>query len=204
MKIAIFGGSFNPIHNGHIVGVQKVFDSGLFDKVWIMPSKIPPFKQHQYNSITHRLAFCEMVAKQLPFLEVSRFEMEREKVSYTYDTLVALKAMYPEDEFCWVIGYDQVINIHAWYESENLLRDFDFVVLNRGGFQVASAQSAMDRLTEAYGTDFIQVSMPNIEMSSTELRQRVHKGQSLIGYTLSEISQYIGEHELYQEVEHVR
>lgn len=196
-KIAIFGGTFNPVHNGHIIGMQKVFDTLLFDEVWMMPSNIPPYKRNEAFSSKDRLSMCEIASDALGFTKVNQQEMNRKEISYTYDTLCQLREKSPEKALYWVIGYDNLDSIEKWYKSECLLKEFGLVVINRGGFSEDEASFKISRLQKKYETNIIKVKMPNIEISSTEIRERIKKKQLIVGFTLPKIIEYIKVNHLY-------
>lgn len=197
-KIAILGGTFNPIHNGHIIGIQKVYDSQLFDEVWIMPSKIPPYKQQEVSSSKSRLEMCQLVANELAHTTVIDEEMKRDEISYTYDTLSQLKRSYPDTHFYWIIGYDNLSSIESWYKGVQLLTEFGVVVLNRGGYAASNATTLINDLQKRLKATIIEINMPDIEISSSDIRERIKEQKSIVGYVLPSIIKYINNNQLYQ------
>ena len=119
MKIAMFGGSFNPIHNGHIM-LANAFQKELsLDKVLIIPTYIPPHKQRDYSvSPQQKLEMCRLAVKDMPFAEVSDIEIKRQGASYTYMTLQELRKIYPHDELYLITGADMFMTIHQWKNPE--------------------------------------------------------------------------------------
>ncbi len=200
-QIVIAGGTFNPIHNGHIIALQALYDSGHFDEIWLMPSGTPPFKKDEKESKQNRLEMCFLIQELLDYVYVSDLEILSDKVAYSYDTWKLLKQKHPDDTFYWMIGDDHVFQIEQWKYSNELLKHIPFALVNRGGFDPKDVEKQCAFLEEKYHADFLSVSMPKIEISSTMLRERVEKGQSLIGYTPECIIDYINRHQLYGGIE---
>lgn len=200
-RIAILGGTFDPIHNGHIIILQTLFDSRQFDSVWLMPAGQQPFKQESNESREHRLRMCKIMCRALPHITLSTIEIEREGPSYTIDTLNELAEIHENSSFYWVIGYDNLPSVLKWKNSEELLNKYGLIIVNRSGFSNETAEAVIQILNTDYRTDLIRINIPNIELSSTLLRSRAHDHLSLIGYTLESISDYIHENNLYQHTD---
>lgn len=198
-KIAILGGTFDPIHNGHIIILQTLKDTQNFDEIWLMPAGHQPFKEVSSDSRLHRLAMCHLVSKQLPYVKVSSYEIDHVGPSYTYNTLLALTELHMDTEFFWVIGYDNLRSVVHWKQHEELLQRFGFILVNRGGFSDIESESLLTEIETGYKTSFIRVEIPSIELSSTLLRERVREGRSLVGYTLDSVAEYISTYCLYEK-----
>lgn len=199
-KIAIYGGTFNPIHNGHIVSLQHLLDDQQFAKVLVIPSGVPPFKSEVSLNIKHRLHMCQLVTKQLPDVEIEDFETKSIEPSYTYETLKHLSRLNPLNKYYWTIGYDNLFHIETWYKGIEILKEYGIIIINRGGYDSEKALAKQEELAKLYQTEFINITIPNIEISSTDIRTRVSKKKSIIGYTLDSIIDYIDQNNLYQEV----
>jgi len=193
----IVGGTFNPIHNGHILALHALYDSGHFDEIWLMPSGTPPFKKNEKQSKAHRLQMCRLIQQELEFVKVSELEIVSDDVAYTYKTWTQLSRNHPEDTFYWMIGDDHVFHIEQWKHSQDLLRDVSLVLVNRGGYDPKAVDKQCAYLKETYHAQILQVSMPKIEISSTRIRERVCNQQSIVGYTPQSIIDYIEQHNLY-------
>lgn len=196
-KIVIYGGTFDPIHNGHIVALQALQDSGHFDEVHLMPAGRSPFKQESADSLHHRFAMTELVSRQLPFVVHNDMEENVEQPSYTYHTLCKLKTTNPDTKYYWSIGFDNLANITSWRESDKLLSEFGLAVINRGGYNAQEASNAMVGIHKTYGTDIVQIQMPDVEISSSDIRHRLQNEQSVYGYLPTEVIGYIRKHGLY-------
>ena len=199
-KVAIYGGTFNPIHNGHIISLQYLLEDQHFTNVLLVPSGKPPFKSEESQSIIHRAHMCNEVVKLLPPLILEDYELNTKELSYTYNTLQHLSKQNPDIKYYWTIGYDNLFSVENWYKGKEILREFGLIVINRGGYSFDDAMTKEAELTKCYHTDFINITIPSIEISSTEIRKRVNNHQSIVGYTLQSIIDYIEENNLYKEV----
>lgn len=198
-KVAIMGGSFNPLHLGHLIVASHVADSGLFDEVVFMPSGQPPHKAHDEVTATKTrvLMLKKALASDTRF-SVSELEVSREGFTYTFDTISELKKTDPSTKYYLIIGSDSLLDLYKWYRSEELLDMCHFVLVNRSGFNNILIQQTLTAIQEKHPTEFIQISIPNIEISSTDIRQRIKDNRS-IRYLVPEIIEnYILENDLYR------
>ena len=191
MRIGIFGGSFNPIHSGHAIIAHHIITSGVVDRLWLMVSPVNPLKvdnERQVND-TDRLRMVEMVSRPMEHVETSAFEFTMPKPSYTIDTLNALQAKFPDDEFYLVIGADNWVVFDRWRNNKEILAKYHLLVYPRLGFDVEIPEELRDRVT--------LVDAPIIELSSTVVRERLAKGLSVRYYVPDEVLSYIERNNLY-------
>ena len=191
MRIGIFGGSFNPIHSGHAIIAHHIITSGVVDRLWLMVSPVNPLKvdnERQVND-TDRLRMVEMVSRPMEHVETSAFEFTMPKPSYTIDTLNALQAKFPDDEFYLVIGADNWVVFDRWRNNKEILAKYHLLVYPRLGFDVEIPEELRDRVT--------LVDAPIIELSSTMVRERLAKGLSVRYYVPDEVLSYIERNNLY-------
>ncbi len=191
MKIGIFGGSFDPIHIGHAIIAQHIISSGAVDRLWFMVSPVNPLKagKEQHVADTDRLRMVEMVSRPMEGVETSAFEFTMPRPSYTIDTLNALQAKFPDDEFYLVTGGDNWQIFNKWRNSEEILAKYHLLIYPRLGYEVNIPEDLKDRVT--------LVEAPIIELSSTEVRERLANGQSVRYYVPDEVLGYIERHHLY-------
>ena len=191
MKIGIFGGSFDPIHIGHAIIAQHIIGNGLVDRLWFMVSPVNPLKAGKERQVadTDRLRMVEMVSRPMEGVETSAFEFTMPRPSYTIDTLNALQAKFPDDEFYLVTGGDNWQIFDKWRNSEEILAKYHLLVYPRLGYEVVIPDDLKDRVT--------LVDAPIIELSSTEVRERLANGQSVRYYVPDEVLGYIERHHLY-------
>ena len=191
MRIGIFGGSFDPIHTGHAIIAQYMISSGLVDRLWFMVSPVNPLKADKERQVadTDRLRMVEMVSHPMDGVETSAFEFTMPRPSYTIDTLNALQAKFPDDEFYLVTGGDNWQIFNKWRNSEEILAKYHLLIYPRLGYEVTIPVELQDRVK--------LVDAPIIELSSTEIRQRLANGKSVRYYVPDEVMGYIERHHLY-------
>ena len=193
MRIGIFGGSFDPIHIGHAIIAQHIISCGAVDRLWFMVSPVNPLKVGKMRQVadTDRLRMVEMVSHPMDGVETSAFEFTMPRPSYTIDTLNALQAIFPDDDFYLVIGGDNWEVFSKWRNSDEILAKYHLLVYPRLGYQVNIPDELKERV--------ILVDAPIIELSSTEIRERLAKGQSVRYYVPDEVLGYIERHDLYSD-----
>ena len=191
MRIGIFGGSFDPIHSGHAIIAHHIIGSDAVDQLWLMVSPQNPLKADKRQQVadTDRLRMVEMVTRPLEGVETSAFEFSMPKPSYTIDTLNALQAKFPDDEFYLVIGADNWEVFDRWRNSNEILEKYHILVYPRLGHEVIIPHELQGRVT--------LVDAPVIELSSTMVRERLAQGKSVRYYVPDEVLQYIDQKHLY-------
>ena len=191
MRIGIFGGSFDPIHIGHAIIAQHVIGCGAVDRLWFMVSPVNPLKVDKERNVadTDRLRMVEMVSRPMEGVETSAFEFTMPKPSYTIDSLNALQAKFPDDEFYLVIGGDNWEVFGKWRNSEEILAKYHILVYPRLGHEVMIPEELRDRVQ--------LVDAPIIELSSTQIRERLQRGDSVRYYVPDEVFNYINRNHLY-------
>ena len=195
MRRLCFGGSFNPVHHGHLICARAVAEAAGFDRVVLIPNWLSPFKlsARKLASSEHRLAMCRLAVQGDEGFEVDDVEIAREGPSYTIDTARELCSRgWPEIH--WLIGADMVSLLPKWHESDALLREVAFVVMARPGHPLdwASLPSAVQPLRSQV------VIAPLIEISATDIRTRVAAGRSIDYLTPPSVCEYIAHHHLYR------
>ena len=196
MKIGIFGGAFNPFHNGHLHLMQSYLETLALDKILLIPTAVPPHKTGAFlASGEDRLQMLSLVAKQHPKLLVSDIELKRTGKSYSYDTVCEVQRLYPEAALYLIVGSDQFFSFHEWYRADELLRMVTVCTAARGEGEYRS----LVRYREEHG-DMQRCIVSNFDvvvLSSTEIRQRIKAGDSITGLVPPAIEAYIKEHGLY-------
>lgn len=199
-KIGILGGSFDPVHNGHIgLAVDAKNQMGL-DEVLLIPAKLQPFKLDK-NMVSgeQRLEMIALAVADKPGITPCSYELEQEQISYTYKTLAAISEMEgPETEIYFLTGTDSLLQIHRWKNAEEMLRTYNFVVGSRPGYKDDELRECIDFLKKEYNTNVTKVDNNQLNISSTEIRDRLHSGQGLAGLVPEVVERYIIEHGLYK------
>ncbi len=193
MKLCIFSGTFNPIHNAHLKMAQYVLKHYDFDKIIFIPAYKPPHKDYNTSMCTHRYNMVKLAIKNNPKFEISNIEYKREGKSYTYLTLLELHKQYKIDgNIHFIIGTDAFKKIETWYETDKLKKLVDFIVFIRENETVN-----LDYL-KAKGYNFKITQMPFTDISSTELRKRISEGKSIKNLVTEEVEDYIYQNGLYK------
>lgn len=193
MRIGIFGGTFNPIHNGHLFIAENTQHIFNMDKIIFMPTGDSPHKsneidkEHRYNMVTKATAGNH-------FFDVSRFELDKPAKSYTIDTIHYVNAKYPDDDIFFIIGADSFMNIQKWKNVDEILTLAKLIVVSRPNVTDISKQLQTIRVRHSNCKIYV-LDVPALNISSTEIRNRC-----MINYPISHLTNvhsYIKEHELY-------
>lgn len=198
MKIGVFGGSFNPIHNGHLALAEHASDMADLDRTVIIPAYESPFKLGTGGSDSvHHLRMAELAVRGNDRLTVSDMEVVKTETSYTVDTLRELAEQNPEDRLYFIIGADSFFNIEMWWRSEELLTTWPFVVGCRPGYDNEELRRFAESLREKYGAEIHIVPVPQLDISSTDIRRRCAEGRSIRYLVPDAVDAYIRDNGLY-------
>ena len=171
MKIGIMGGTFNPIHNGHIELAKAAYSQYSLDKVLFMVSPNPPHKKEQnLTDVSHRNNMVKLAIQPYNYFEFSDFEQQREGYIYTADTLILLKKEYPMNEYYFIIGGDSLENIEKWYHPEIVLANCILLAAGRDELFDESLTDRISEINHKYNADVRMVKLKKIDVSSTEIR----------------------------------
>ncbi|SOC38502.1 nicotinate-nucleotide adenylyltransferase [Salinicoccus kekensis] len=186
MKIGIFGGTFDPIHIGHIISVMEVKLKFGLDKVIFIPARQSPHKETRPADDDDRVLMVEKAIAGYGDFHLDRVELDRKGVSYTYDTAVYLKEKYPHDELFFLMGTDQYKSFEKWYRFEDLLEMMKFIVMMRHSDDMEIA------------SPFIRADQLVVEVSSTLIRRRIGEGLPFRHFLDASVYEYIKENALYE------
>ena len=150
-RIGILGGTFNPVHKGHLVMAQKAYEQLALSEVWFMPSKRPPHKdQSQLVSDTDRKAMIQLSIAETEYFKLSEMELLRSGTTYTIDTLRQLKKEYPKDEFYFILGADSLYQLESWKEAEAIFKMAHILCAPRYPSTLLEDEVQRGRLEDAY------------------------------------------------------
>lgn len=200
MKIGIMGGTFDPIHNGHLIVAEYARTSLNLDKIIFMPSGKHPFKDNrEITQPDKRMDMVSLAIESNPYFEISSIEIQRMGTTYTIDTILSLKENYKYDDMYFIIGTDIIMEIEKWKEFNKLINICSFALMSRVGEYGQDAVDKLKDLRSKYKIRIEEVKAPIIEISSTEIRQRI-KDKISIKYLVPElVENYIFEHNLYKK-----
>jgi len=191
MKIAIMGGTFDPIHYGHLICAEEVRDRKNFDKIIFIPSANPPHKRRK-NIIDseHRYQMTLLATEDNPYFQISRIELDREGPSYAIDTVKELKKEYKLSDISWIIGVDSLIDFYIWKDFDKLLEICNFIATTRPNYDFSNVPDDLINRVE-------QIEIPAIGISSTQIRQRIRQKKTIKYLVPKSIEEYIYGNKLY-------
>lgn len=204
-RIGLFGGSFNPIHFGHLIPAQAAAEQLGLDKLIFVPSAVPPHKAAAAGlaPAEHRLEMVRRAIADVPLFDVSDIELKRPGPSYTIDTIVAFRREYGLDVMLhWLIGADSLADLAAWHRAGELVDACRIVTLARPGWTIDAAIARLrDRLSEEQIARLAAgvLSTPLIEISATAIRHRVAAGKSIRFLLPGVVRHYIQQNGLYRK-----
>lgn len=202
MRLGILGGTFDPIHYGHLLLAECCREQHRLDRVWFMPTAVPPHKQSlAISSTEHRLTMLSLAISGNPAFEVSRHEIDRGGVNYTVDTLAHFHAQSPDRELFFLLGGDSLADLPTWREPGRICDLATLVVVHRPGMAEIDL-SGLTKVLTSTQIDRIRshiVEMPRIDLSAREMRSLVAAGRSIRYRTPRSVEKYIETHGLYRE-----
>ena len=204
--IAVFGGSFDPIHIGHLRLAEDVREYFGFRQVVFMPAHISPFKEGHFASAEDRINMIKLSIKDNPYFKVSDFEIKKGGKSYTIDTIKFLKQEY--ENIFFILGTDTLLSLHKWKDHKKLVNLTNFIILLRGDDLEKNVENYIKKYfpektlvknnnIDLSKTSFYLHKTRKIDISSTEIRKRIKEGRSIKYLVLPSVEKYIEEKKLY-------
>jgi len=183
MRIAIFSGSFNPIHNGHLAIARETLAQDAADELWFLVSPQNPLKKNiDLFPETDRLMMVKLAIEDEKGMKASDFEFHLPRPTYTINTLEKLRENYPEHQFKLLIGGDNLIIFHKWVEYKRIIDEFGLIVYPRPDFDTESLPKFQNT---------ILISAPLINLSATEIREKLVKGESIAGMVPEKVADFL-------------
>lgn len=186
MRIGIFGGSFNPVHTGHLIIAEYVREQCSLDKILFVPVGIPSHRKDDLLSYEKRVELLELAIKNNSAFEISN--IEKGISSYTYETYLKLKEKYPNDKLFEIIGEDSFAYLEEWKYYDKMMSEINFIVFRRGELKFSSNASQINLLNN-----------PQIDISSTMIRENINAGTSIKYLLPEEVENYILRNNFYKE-----
>jgi nicotinate-nucleotide adenylyltransferase len=191
VRLGVLGGTFDPPHIGHLLAASDACEALSLDKLLFVPAAVPPYKSHSVQgSPAQRLRMLELTIGNDPRFEASRLEVDRDGLSFTVDTLAALSAQLPGASLFMLIGEDLATQIASWRDAARIAQLATIVVLARSTAVTASALESSLPMT--------RLATRRIELSSTEIRDRVQTGRSIHGFVTDAVAAFIDAAGLYR------
>jgi nicotinate-nucleotide adenylyltransferase len=201
MRLGVFGGTFDPVHLGHLILAEQCREQGGLERVLFIPAARPPHKHTQpLTSFTQRVEMLQLAVAGQPAFRIEELEKDRPGPSYTVDTLEELRRRQPDAEFWLVLGADTLQDLPQWYEPARIAKLAGFLVAGRPGARIASAPELEQTLGLLAGTLRLQVvDMPLLEISGRDVRRRVGVGRSIRYMVPRAVEAYIADKGLYRQ-----
>lgn len=194
LNIGIMGGTFDPLHVGHLIAAETAREAEQLDEVWFIPTHSPPHKKSTPRaSAKERWEMIELGIASHRYFRANDYELRREGLSYTVHTAAALRELYPHYTFQYIIGADMVQYLPFWYNIEKLVKLVTFIGLERGGFHMDWKRIPMHIRDKVK-----MVPMVSLDISSTLIREKIARGESIRYLVPESVHQYIKEHSLYE------
>lgn len=191
MKIGIYGGTFDPIHHGHLILARMVLEQLGWDQLYFVPcSQSPHKKNNPIASNADRLKMLKLALKQEARLKIDEFELKRGGVSYSIDTVDYFQKKFPRSQLFWLLGEDQIPKLKSWHRFQELRKKISFVFLRR--------KTKNAKLTSLKKSDFL-VYPRRIDISATEIRERIKKKLSIRFFVPESVEHYIQRKKLYHQ-----
>ncbi|MFO7612745.1 MAG: nicotinate-nucleotide adenylyltransferase [Clostridia bacterium] len=200
MKIGIMGGTFNPIHNGHMEMACEAAEKFGLDDILLIPTGNPPHKADDpVLSKYERYEMCLLAAAPHDNVIVSSLEIERDSTTYTIDTLNELEASYGiRDGIYFIIGGDTVFQLETWRDFREVFKKCSFIVFGRSGIGDGKIRDEAERLKQEHGAEIFHVPGAISPVSSSDIRERLIRGDSIEGMVPLSVGEYIRRHNLYK------
>lgn len=202
-NLGLFGGSFNPVHMGHLILAEIARADANLDKMLFVPARKPPHKLlHGLAAAQHRLRMTELAVEGNEHFEISEIELEREGPSYTLQTVEELRdGLGADDSLFLVVGADSVHEMPEWWHARELVQEVPIIALKRPGYPLDD----LDRVKAEFGEEAVEqikqnvVEAPLLQISSTDIRERIRTGKSIRYMVPEKVRRYIAENGLYEE-----
>jgi nicotinate-nucleotide adenylyltransferase len=200
MRVGVFGGTFDPVHLGHLIIAEQCREQAQLDEVWFVPAARPPHKQDRTpTDFARRVEMLSYAIAGQPAFRIDELENERPGPSYTADTLEELHRRHPDAELSLLIGSDSLQDMHHWYDPGRIVAHARLLIVARPGWPLWPAERLREamRLPEGAALRLEIIPMPLIEISSRDLRRRVAAGKSIRYLVPRAVECYIETHRLY-------
>lgn len=207
-SLALFGGTFDPIHNGHIQTSLRVQSCFQFDSYIFLPCKIPAIKPPSLASSQQRIDMLQLAIKTHPEFKLDLREINRDTPSYMYETLKSFREEYPMDSVTLILGYDAFISLPKWHQWEKIISLAHLLVIDRQAWSQEEMPEVLQQLVQKHLANAPRLSEPagsicffdagHYEFSSTEIRAAIKQQSDITSKLPKEVSRYITEKELYQ------
>lgn len=201
MKTGIMGGTFDPIHIGHLLLGEFAYEDFGLDEIWFLPNGNPPHKEtaDTGTALQHRINMIRAAIEGVPYFRLDLYEADTARHSYTYQTMREFNRMYPEHEFYFILGADSLFSIEQWRYFREIFPTCTILAAMRDDKDADEMKRQIQCLTEKYGAQIRLLRAPLVEISSTVIRERASRGLGVRYMVPDSVAEYIKENHLYQD-----
>lgn len=199
-RIGILGGTFDPVHNGHLALAEAAYKYAALESIWFLPNYIPPHKSTAFSNekAKERLDMLKLAIGGRNWCQICAIELERKGRSYTYMTIEELNRRYPETDFAFIIGADSLFELDHWREPRRILSGCALLVAKRPDARIDGFEEQIQYLSDNYGARIEVIPMELNPISSVEIRSRIAQGLNIEDEVPRAVSAYIRDKRLYQ------
>lgn len=198
-KTGIMGGSFNPIHYGHLEIAERAYRDYMLDEILFIPNHCPPHKDSsEMADAAMRLEMVKLAIEDKGYFTYSDREIKKGGLSFTYQTMSELKEEEPDTEFYFLMGADSLKEFRKWRHSELIAQKCKILAAMRDEMDNEDVQNLAKELSEEYQSEFFLLKIPQMDVSSTKIRQAVRRGEKIDRFVPEKVESYMKQHKLYQ------
>ncbi|MGN0335031.1 MAG: nicotinate-nucleotide adenylyltransferase [Lachnospiraceae bacterium] len=199
-RTGILGGTFDPIHNGHLMLARTAYEQFSMDRILILPNGNPPHKKNRVQTeVNFRNEMAALAIQDIPYMELSVLESSSREYHYTYQTLRRLKKLYPEEELYFIIGADSLFDFPNWKHPEEITKCCTILAAVRDEAGKADMRDQISLLKQKYGGEFLIMNSPKMEVASNEIRRMIEEGEDVSCYLDKKVYDYILRYGLYKK-----
>ncbi|MBR5615097.1 MAG: nicotinate-nucleotide adenylyltransferase [Clostridia bacterium] len=200
LRIGIFGGTFSPPHNGHIYIAREAMKKARLDKMVFVPCGNPYHKKAPVTvDAKQRLEMVRLAIDGEAGFEICDIEVGLKEPSYTARTLEKLQKIYPQDRLCFLVGGDSLLDMEGWYHPEEIFKKAEIIVAKRGGMDSAEINAAAQSYRSKYGADIKIIQLEPIDVSASDIRERLRCGYDAKDMISERVLKYIKENKIYED-----
>lgn len=202
-RVGIMGGTFNPIHLGHMIVAENAYESFNLDEVLFVPSGQSYMKENVLDPKT-RITMTGISIEDNSHFALSTIEVERGGNSYSYETIRDLKTQRPDTDFFFIVGADSIMNMDKWMCPEKIFTEVTVLVAVRSGYPKEEVEAKIEEFKKLYGCEIFMIPIANVDISSTNIRDRVRAGKSIRYMVHYKVVEYINKNHIYEVKEDVK
>lgn len=197
-RIGIMGGTFNPVHMVHLILAENAYHAYDLDEIIMLPNGDPPHKSDRIvTPAAKRLAMLQLAVKDIPYFRISEMEIKRRGYSYSSETLEELHKIHPDTDYYFIMGADSVFQIETWHDPATVMANCIILASIRNHTPVEDLKKQIEYLKSKYGADIRLLDIPDLELSSSEIRRRVSSRQTIRFMVPDAVCEYIKANGLY-------